>query len=90
MDPGNTSYPLVTSGLKNPLGLAVDLENMVLFVCEPDDKKIYMYKLIHSHGEIHTDGVQYVAASPTESRSVAVDTHGDIRVESDLPIYGTG
>lgn len=78
MDAGNQSHPLVSNGLKNPMGIAVDNDRMSLFVCDPEEKKIFRYKIIVSGGHLHTDGVQYVAASPVESRGVSVDTDGTI------------
>merc|ERR1719335_1913065 len=85
-DAGNETYPLVTAGLKNPLGLAVDNVRQRLFVADSEAGKVFMYKLIFDHGFLTTDGQQHVAASGNlEPRWVAVDeVSGDIYV-SDEP-----
>lgn len=79
-DGGNETYPLVTSGLKNPLGLAVDNVRQRLFVADSESGKVFMYKLIFDKGNLVTDGQQHVAASGLEPRWVSVNEAGDIYV----------
>lgn len=83
-DAGNETYPLVSAGLKNPLGLAVDNVRQRLFVADSEAGKVFMYKLIFDKGNLVTDGRQHVAASGLEPRWVSVNEHGDIYV-SDEP-----
>jgi sugar lactone lactonase YvrE len=83
-DAGNETYPLVTAGLKNPLGLAVDNVRQRLFVADSEAGKVFMYKLIFDKGNLVTDGQQHVAVSGLEPRWVSVNEAGDIYV-SDEP-----
>jgi len=79
-DAGNETFPLVTAGLKNPLGLAIDNVRGRLFVADSEAGKVFMYKLIFDKGNLVTDGLQHVAASGLQPRWVSVNEAGDIYV----------
>mmetsp|Transcript_103157 Transcript_103157/g.188298 ORF Transcript_103157/g.188298 Transcript_103157/m.188298 type:complete len:355 (-) Transcript_103157:27-1091(-) len=64
---------LVTHGLRKPMGLAVDHRRQRLFVADSERRKLFMYKLIYTDGEIAVDGRRHVAASGITPRWVAVD-----------------
>jgi sugar lactone lactonase YvrE len=75
---GNETYPLVTSGLKYPLGVAVDNHNRRLYIADPDSGKVFWYNVIFVDGGIVTDGRQFVAASGLTPRWVTVDETGTL------------
>lgn len=80
-DPGNDTFPLVTAGLKNPMGLAVDNNRGRLFVADSEAGKVFMYNLKYQDGYLNTDGKQHVAASGgLEPRWVSVSENGDLFV----------
>lgn len=79
-DAGNETFPLITSGLKNPLGLAVDNVRQRLFVADSEGGKVFMYNLHFDQGNLVTDGRQLVAASGLNPRWVSVNEAGDIYV----------
>jgi hypothetical protein len=75
---GNETYPLITSGLKFPLGVALDHVNRRLFVADPEYQKVFWYNVIFKDGEIVTDGRQFTAASGGGYRWVTVDETGSL------------
>jgi sugar lactone lactonase YvrE len=75
---GNETYPLVTSGLKYPLGVALDNHHRRLYVADPESGKVFWYNVIFSGGGIVTDGRQFVAASGGGFRWVTVDDQGTV------------
>lgn len=75
---GNETYPLVTSGLKYPLGVAVDHVNRRLYIADPDQGKVFWYNIIFNNDGIVTDGRQFVAATGGGYRWVTVDEEGTV------------
>jgi sugar lactone lactonase YvrE len=75
---GNETYPLITAGLKYPLGIAVDNAHRRLYVADPDSGKVFWYNVIFANGGIATDGHQNVAASGGAFRWVTVDVMGTV------------
>lgn len=75
--------PLIDSGLKTPQGIAVDHKRNLLFVADPDLKKVLCYKLVFRGGQLLTDGEPTTAASGSESRWVAVDGNGNVFVSDE-------
>lgn len=76
---GNQTFPLVTDGLQDPMGIAIDHNRQRLFVADVAAQKVFMYKLIFTQDEqLTTDGQQYVAVSGVTPRWVAVDDEGNV------------
>jgi len=75
---GDETFPLVTAGLKYPLGLAIDNKNRRLYVADPDSGKVFWYHVIFNDGGIATDGRQFVAAAGGQFRWVTVDELGNV------------
>lgn len=70
---------LITSGLREPCGLAVDHERQRLYIADPKSHKVYMYKLYFgSNGVSVRHDQQFVAASGVTPRWVAVDEKGTL------------
>jgi hypothetical protein len=72
------AQPLIEEGLRTPQGLAVDQKRKMLYVSDPDSKKIFAYFCKNKEGKLVTDGKQKVAAQNVESRWVAVDGAGNL------------
>lgn len=81
----NTPRALIDTGLKSPQGLAVDLKRDMLFVADPDVRKIFMYKLVFTNGFLMVDDKgASVAAQNVEARWVAVDGVGNLFFTDEL------
>lgn len=79
--PDPTLRLLITSGLVNPKGLAVDAATNRLFVADPGQlpPKVFWYQLLEiGKGKIMTDGRQHIAADSSETSWVAVDGVGSL------------
>lgn len=69
--------PFITSGLREPCGLAVDHTRQRLYVADPKAHKVFMYKLYFgSQGVSVRQDKQYIAAHGMTPRWVAVDDKG--------------
>jgi len=84
--PGDKTFmPLIDSGLRSPQGLAVDSRKKVLYVADPDMRKIFAYDLVFSNGLLMTDSKgPKVAAQNVEARWVAVDGVGNLFFTDEL------
>lgn len=73
------SRPLITKGLREPSGLAVDHSRQRLYVADPKSHKVFMYKLYFGDDglSVHEDQ-QYVAARDVTPRWVALDEEGTL------------
>lgn len=68
--------PLITTGLREPCGLAVDHARQRLYVADPKSHKVFMYKMyLDVHG-LHVHDSQFVAVRDITSRWVTVDERG--------------
>lgn len=79
--PDPTSRLLITSGLVNPKGLAVDAANNRLFVADPGQQppKVYWYQLLEiGKGRLMTDGRQHVACDSCATSWIALDGVGSL------------
>jgi len=76
--PPAETKPLIDSGLRSPQGLAVDPARMLLYVADPDNRKIFVYTLGVAGGELFTEGSGSVAVEGVEARWVAVDQAGNL------------
>jgi hypothetical protein len=76
--------PLIDSGLKSPQGLAVDGKNQKLFVADPDQRKVFCYKLVFTNGLLMVDGDSWVAAQNVEARWIAVDGIGNLFITDEM------
>jgi sugar lactone lactonase YvrE len=86
--PDKTPYSLIDSGLRSPQGLAVDHKSSMLFVADPDVRKVFGYKLGFIDGAngpmLRTEGEPRVAAQNIEARWVAVDGEGTVFFTDEL------
>lgn len=73
-----TARNLISSGLREPTGLAVDHRRQRLYVADPKAHKVFMYRLLMSStGMLSVDeNEQYVAMYDITPRWVAVDENG--------------
>jgi len=75
--------PLIDSGLKNPMGLAVDQQRSKLIVADPESRKVFSYSIYFSDGGVVVDGEPAVAVQDVQARWVACDGHGNIFVSDE-------
>lgn len=75
---GLTPTTLIDSGLRFPQGIAVDQQRKLLYVTDPDARKIYSYRLKLSEFDIAIEGEQTVVCHEAESRWIAVDGVGNV------------
>jgi sugar lactone lactonase YvrE len=76
--PDTTPNPLIDTGLRSPQGLAEDRKRRVLYVADPDLRKVLSYELTVKEGTLLVEGQPTVAAQNVEARWVAVDGQGDL------------
>mmetsp|Transcript_62299 Transcript_62299/g.148731 ORF Transcript_62299/g.148731 Transcript_62299/m.148731 type:complete len:350 (+) Transcript_62299:69-1118(+) len=69
---------LIHGGLHHPQGLAVDKRRRILYVADPDSKRILGYQLAVEKGSLRVVGGQRIVAQHAESRWVAVDESGNV------------
>lgn len=81
--PNLSPEPLIDSGLKSPMGLAVDQQRNRLLVADPESFKVFSYNLIFTGGKAVVDGAPSVAAQDVEARWVACDGIGNIFVSDE-------
>lgn len=79
---------LVTHGLRKPMGLAVDHRRQRLFVADAKSRKLFMYKLVYTDGEIAVERRRHIAASGITPTWVAVDEESGAVFCSD-EVHGT-
>lgn len=72
------SKRLITDGLIEPIGLAVDDRIPRLYVADPASKAVYGYNLVEQGGELMTNGLQMIVCGNVDVRWLAVNTHGDL------------
>lgn len=73
------SHSLISSGLIEPCGIAVDHSRMRLYVADPQSHKVFMYNLLYGDNGLSVDEqAQYVAVNDITSRWVAVDESGSL------------
>lgn len=79
---GNRACPLITSGLEEPTGIALDRVRGFLFVSDRAAQKIYAYLLIVSVAasppRLATDGTRVVVVTGRTVDWIAVDSQGDL------------
>merc|ERR1719393_1042811 len=78
--PAGDPKPLIDSGLKMPMGLAMDHKRNSLYVADPELRKVLCYTLVFSGGNVMIAGEPSVAAQDKEVRWVAVDGTGSVFV----------
>ncbi|CAE7353467.1 ALKBH3 [Symbiodinium natans] len=77
--PDPTWRPLIVHNVSNPAALAVDEQNMRLFVADPTASKVFWYKLkVLPSKFLVTDGLQHVAAENVVAKGLAVSQAGDL------------
>jgi len=91
--PDPTWRPLIVHNLSNPAVLAVDEQNMRLFVADPTASKVFWYKLkVLPSKFLVTEGLQHVAAESMIAKGMAVSQAGDLfisgRVVASPPLTG--
>ncbi|CAE7479092.1 ALKBH3 [Symbiodinium necroappetens] len=91
--PDPTWRPLIVHNLSNPAALAVDEQNMRLFVADPTASKVFWYKLkVLPSKFLVTEGLQHVAAENMIAKGMAVSQAGDLfisgRVVASPPLTG--
>lgn len=86
MTPGEElrAVPLIDSGVTSPQGLAVDQKRQMLYVADPDLRKILSYELRFVNGVLMTEGAPRVAAQNVEARWCAVDGVGNLFFTDEL------
>jgi|Transcript_84452 sugar lactone lactonase YvrE len=73
------SQSLITSGLIEPCGIAVDHARMRLYVADPQSHKVFMYNLLFGDNGLSVDETaQYTAVNDVTSRWIAVDERGSL------------
>jgi len=73
------SRAVISTGLREPSGLAVDHDRQRLYVADPKSHKVFMYKLyIDGNGLSVREDEQYVAVHDVTPRWVAVDDKGSL------------
>mmetsp|Transcript_8560 Transcript_8560/g.20154 ORF Transcript_8560/g.20154 Transcript_8560/m.20154 type:complete len:349 (+) Transcript_8560:72-1118(+) len=73
-----TPQTLIHGGLHHPQGLAVDQRRQVLYVTDPDSKRILAYQLAVDQGALRVVGSPVAISRHAESRWVAVDDAGNV------------
>lgn len=69
---------LITDGLKNPIGLAVDDLIPRLYVADPASKSVFGYNLVEQDGDLMTNGLQQIICGNVDIHWLAVNAHGDL------------
>mmetsp|Transcript_58091 Transcript_58091/g.107280 ORF Transcript_58091/g.107280 Transcript_58091/m.107280 type:complete len:346 (+) Transcript_58091:74-1111(+) len=69
---------LIHGGLHHPQGLAVDQRRQILYVTDPDSKRIVAYQLAVDRGSLRVVGSPVTISRRAESRWVAVDDAGNV------------
>lgn len=72
--------PIISNGLKEPCGIAIDHTRQRLYVADPKNHKVFMYKLaIGREGDIVVDeDDQHVAVQDLTARWIAIDEKGNL------------
>jgi hypothetical protein len=78
------AMPLIDAGLKSPQGLAVDVKREILYVADPDQRKVFAYQLVFTNGMLMVEGDPKVAAQNVEARWVSVDGVGNLFLTDEL------
>jgi len=78
------AVPLIDKGVTSPQGLAIDQKRQILYVADPDLRKVLAYDLRFVNGVLMTDGAPKVAAQNVEARWVAVDGIGNLFFTDEL------
>lgn len=73
------SRPVISTGLHEPCGLAIDHNRQRLYVADPKNHKVFMYKLrFDGDGLAMREDEQYTAVRDLTARWVAVDEKGTL------------
>lgn len=72
------TFPLVTGGLKEPKGIAVDTTHGNLYIADAGAQKIYRYGLVVANGGLETNGVRTIVVENATVDSVACDLLGNL------------
>lgn len=73
---------LVSTKLQSPMGLAIDQQRKLLYVCDPAQHSVFAYRL-YPNGNNLSAGSQRLALENVDARWIAVDNFGTVFVTSE-------
>mmetsp|Transcript_96380 Transcript_96380/g.171307 ORF Transcript_96380/g.171307 Transcript_96380/m.171307 type:complete len:400 (+) Transcript_96380:77-1276(+) len=77
--PDNVWYPLVTGDVLTPMALAVDSQNMRLFVADPGNNLVWKYRIyVRDDGLLATSGRPLAAVEKFKAHWLATNGVGDL------------
>lgn len=72
------TYPLVTGGLVEPKGIAIDTTHGNLYIADAGVQRIYRYGLVVANGGLETNGLRTIVVENATVDSVACDLQGNL------------